>query len=274
MSCAVRLRRLTLDQLDIDDERSFRHISLYDQLKHALRRDAVPFLVPEPGSPPSSWDRVLFLNLTFWSAAEPTELLVEPRIPADVVMHAAWHHLARRALAPEPACPPSAEALFLGEAIASAFDLYLVGRLLGHAPESEFLQTQVPAMAEVAQGAGMTEEAFERMLETVGNDPDRAFEDLRALLFDAACALVRCTDVEAAAHAFEVLEGRSFAPILHHYELSNWILYARAYARPAAGEPQDSRAAAVDATLRAEAAAGRSALDWLEKSWLVGGGNA
>ena len=67
---------------------------------------------------------------------------------ADVVAHAAWHYLAARALAPAAGRSLSVDALFLGEAIASAFDVYLVGRLLGHAPRSTFLETQVPAMAE------------------------------------------------------------------------------------------------------------------------------
>src|SRR5262249_32370870 len=150
----------------------------------ALRRDRVEFLLPHPGARAARWDRILFLNLTFWSAAEPVELLVDAHVSADVVMHAAWHHLTRRALArAAPGRAPSADALFFGESIASAFDLYLVGRLLGHAPDSDFLRTQVPAMAEAAEAAGMRDHAFELLLESCADDPDRAFEDLRTLLF-------------------------------------------------------------------------------------------
>ena len=68
----------------------------------------------------------------------------------------------------------SAEALFLGEAIASAFDVYLVGRLLGHAPDSSFLETQVPAMAEAAQAAGLPDEELEAMLDGIAADPECA----------------------------------------------------------------------------------------------------
>src|SRR6202012_2696764 len=114
-------------------------------------------------------DRVLFLNLTFWDPGEQGDVLASDVIPADVVTHVAWHHLARRAL-DKVGAGTSADALLLGEAIASAFDLHLVGRLLGHAPDAQFLETQVPAMAEVAEAAGLDEAGFEALLEGGGAD--------------------------------------------------------------------------------------------------------
>jgi hypothetical protein len=262
----VRLRTRTVDDLHVDDERSFEHIALYGELKRVLREDGFRFHVPAPGSADARWDRVVFLNLTFWSAAQPVELLVDDHLAPDVLMHVAWHHLTRRALFAESGQRPSPAALFLGESIASAFDLYLVGRLLGRAPDAEFLATQVPAMADVCESAGVSESAFEAMLESIAADPDRAFEELRELLFDAATTLVTCGHLPAAAEAMEAFDTHRFAPLLHHYELSNWILYARAYA--GAG-PDGGRASEIDESLRAELAAGRSALDWLEKSWLT-----
>ncbi|MEO6417848.1 MAG: hypothetical protein ABIP39_00475, partial [Polyangiaceae bacterium] len=148
------MQTFTLDQLTIDDERSYRHVGLYAGLKDALIRDKVQFFVlgekESKKAPTSSWDRALFLNLTFWSPEQPGDVLVSRHIPADVVMHAAWHHVTARALGGKN----TPESLFLGESIASAFDVYLVGRLIGHAPDSEFLRTQVPAMSEVAKAAG------------------------------------------------------------------------------------------------------------------------
>jgi hypothetical protein len=262
----VRFRPLSLDDLHIEDERSYRHVALYDTLKQALRRDGYRFRVPVSGgaggSPRptvASWDRVLFLNLTFWDPGEQGDVLAGEAIPADVVTHVAWHHLARRALE-RASAGRSAEALFLAEAIASAFDLYLVGRLLGHAPGADLLETQVPAMSEVTEAAGLSQADFEALLEGVAADPDRAFEDLRALLFDAAVALSACTGVDAAAEALDALDKRRFGSLLHHYELSNWILYARAHGTSA----PDPAVRAVDATLRAAPIA----LEWLEQAWV------
>lgn len=251
----MKLTTRTLDELQIEDEASFRHIGLYDALKQALRRDGYRFRVAEE----ASWDRVLFLNLTFWSASDQGDVLVEPRLDADVVAHVAWHHLARRALGAGPA---SAGALFLGESIASAFDLYLVGRLLGNAPDAQMLETQVPAMGEVAASAGLDDEAFESLLQAIAADPDRAFEDLRELLFDASSALVGVDGVDDAAAALAQFEGHRFAPLLHHYELSNWVLYARAHAPRA--EAPDPAVQAIDRALRDAPVA----LDWLERAWL------
>jgi hypothetical protein len=251
----VKLSTRTLDDLRIEDEASFRHIGLYATLKQALRRDGYRFRVAEG----ASWDRALFLNLTFWDPSDQGDVLVEARIDADVVAHVAWHHLARKALG---AAKPSAEALFLGESIASAFDLYLVGRMLGHAPDAQMLETQVPAMAEIAAGAGLDEDGFEALLEAIAADPDRAFEDLRELLFDASVALVRCSGVTEAAAALAKLEAHRFYPLLHHYELSNWVLYARAHAPRA--EAVDPAVQAIDSALRATPVA----LEWLESAWL------
>jgi hypothetical protein len=255
----VRLRSVLLSDLHIEDERSFRHIALYDALKQRLRRDGYRFRVPEGGA--ASWDRVTFLNLTYWDPGEQGDVLTEPAIAADVVAHVAWHHLARRALGPAGG---SADGLFLAEAIASAFDLYLVGRLLGHAPDAQMLETQVPAMADVVDGAGMPPARFEALLEEIAADPERAFEDLRALLFDAATTLVACQGVGVAAAALERFDGHRFGALLHRYELSNWILYARAHAGSQLAP--DPAVRAVDAALRNAPVS----LDWLEKTWIGG----
>jgi hypothetical protein len=253
----MTLRTRTLEELEIDDERSFRHVALYEALKGALRRDGYRFLVPEGGE--ASWSRTVFLNLAYWSPDAQGDVLAGPHIDADVVAHVAWHHLARRALADIPAC---AGGLFLGEAIASAFDLYLVGRLLGHAPESSFLETQVPAMVEAAVDAGMREKDVSKLFDAVAAEPERAFEDLRALLFDASLALAACASPAEADAALDRFADRRFACFLHHYELATWVLYAKAYApRPASCGPEVRR---IDDALRASP----DALAWLEARWL------
>ncbi len=262
------IRWATLDQLIIDDEPSFKHVGLYGDLKAILLQDGYRFRALA-GDASGRWDRALFLNLTFWGADAGGDVLHEERIPADVVAHAAWHHLAARALAPsgvpsseEPGAPLSADALFFGEAIASSFDLYLVGRLLGHAPRSTFLETQVPALADAAAAAGLDDDAFDALLQSVAADPDRAFEDLRQLLFDAATTLLGAKDVEAALPLLARFDDHRFGALLHHYELSNWILYARAYASSAL-EP-DPTVRAFDRELR-EA---KGAVDVLESRWV------
>jgi hypothetical protein len=263
----MSLRSLSLDELTIDDEASFRHVGLYPRLKAALRRSRHRFRIPAAGSQ-ASWDRVVFLNLTFWSDSEESSVLCDEHIAPDVVAHAAWHHVVGRHVAAASAPgAPSAAALLFAEAIASAFDLYLVGRLIRHVPDSDFIASQVPIMADAAEQAGLSEVGFAALLDTVAADPERAFEDLRALLIDAGEALLPCRDAGEAHAVLERLVGRRFAPLLHHYQLSNWILYARAYARASAreGAEADDVVRRVDRVLRDSPVS----LDWLAEHWLA-----
>jgi hypothetical protein len=248
----------TLDQLEIEDEPSFRPVGLYADLKDVLLRARYPFRVLPP-SHDGRWDRALLLNLTYWGATGGGDVLVSSQIAADVVTHAAWHHLAGLALAPASG-PMSVDALFVGEAIASAFDVYLVGRLLGHAPGSTFLESQVPAMADAADAAGLSADDFEALLASLAEAPERAFADLCFLLFDATSALYEATSADDGLAALAALDGHRFAPLLHHYELSTWVLYARAYG----AKGPDERARGLVAKLRTEA----DPLAWLDREWV------
>jgi hypothetical protein len=189
-------------------------------------------------------------------------VLCDDHVPADVVAHMAWHHIVSRELARRGAVPPGPAALFFAESIASAFDLYLVGRLLPNAPDSDFVTTQVPLMSECAEAAGLSPASFAALIEEVTRGPERAFEDLRVLLFDAATALVTCRGAIEAQAVLEGFAGHRFEPLLHHYQLSNWILYARAYA--AGPRPPAPAVAEADAALRRAPAS----LDWLAANWV------
>ena len=257
-----KLETRTIDGLTLEDEKSFRHVALYADLKAILTKSKYPFrLLPQEAR--GRWDRALLLNLTFWGNSAGGDVLESETLAADVVCHVAWHHLASRALGESAGAAQSAEALFFGEAIASAFDVYLVGRLLGHAPRSSFLETQVPAMAEAAEAAGLDEDDFATILEGIASDPDRAFEELRALLFDATTALLACHSAEEGYDALARFDTHRFAPLLHRYELSNWVLYARAYASGALGP--DARVREIDGALRSAAVS----LDWLTNAWVT-----
>jgi len=248
----------TVEELTILDERSFRHVGLYTDLKEVLRRSGYRFRLLRGGR----WDRALFLNLTFWGGTGG-DVLESPRIAADVVMHAAWHHLAARALGRANARKLPREALFLGESIASAFDVYLLGRLLGTARRSSFLETQVPSMAEAASAAGMSGDAFQSLLREVAADPERSFADLRTLLYDVPSALVQCRDLDEALEVLVRFESHRFAPFLHHYEVSNWVLFARAHGERA--RRPDRRVEAVDKALRTA----EMPLAWLASNWVI-----
>lgn len=254
------LRVVTLDELTIDDDAALKKIGLYRRLKRHLRDTSYRFRVADPEGA-VSWDRALFLNLTFWTPGDGADVLCSDHIAADVVAHVGWHHVVQARLTPAGATPTAA-ALFFAEAIASAFDLYLVGRLLENDPDSDFITSQVPIMADVAQQAGLPEGEFEALLQGIHQKPEKSFEDLRALLFDVTLALYRCDGVGDALAALDRVASHRFAPLLHHFELSNWVLYARAHARPDAA--QDAAVMASDDELRRAPCS----LDWLDERWV------
>jgi hypothetical protein len=256
MGGSMPLRRLAIADLDIEDEASFAHVALYGDLKDVVRRAGLVFLAPERGE--SSWDRAAFLNLTYWSPGV-ADVLSSSVIPADVVAHVAWHHLADRFVA------TSVEAHLLGESIASAFDFYLVGRLLGRSPDAAFLESQVPRMAEVWDVSGGSPEGFEQLLAEVAEDPERAFEDLRQLLFDTSLALSKAEGAEQADRALAASEAHRFAGVLHHYELSTWVLRTKLDRALGTRGDEGAGARAVDAALRAAP----DAVAWLETSWVT-----
>jgi hypothetical protein len=117
-------------------------------------------------------------------------------------------------------------------------------------------------MSDAAAAAGVSERAFEELLARVAADPERAFEDLRQLLYDATAALHACPGGDEGLAALAAFDAHPFAALLHRYELANWVLYARAYA-PRDRSP-DERTRAVDRTLRAET----DALAWLTRTWV------
>ena len=255
------LEKVTLSHLTIDDDSTLSKIALYRSLKkHVIQRDYA-FRVPTMGTE-VSWDRALFLNLTFWSPRDGADVLCERRIAADVA-HVGWHDVVNERLGTaSPDQQPGVAALFFGESIASAFDLYLLGRLLEASPECDFVESQVPIMTEAAEQAGLCEDAFEALLHTVCAEPERAFEDMRALLYDTSLALYACASVESALDVFDHRASHRFAPLLHHYQLSNWVLYARAHA--GAATATDDEVMRLDDTLRAAPCS----LDWLGANWL------
>ena len=262
------LSAVSIEELVIEDEASLASVDLYPRLKAVLRRTGHRFYVPAGGEP-ASWDRTVFLNLTYWGGPQAGDVLGEPSIPADVIAHTAWHHLAAEALTgPDGAAALTPRGMFFGESIASAFDLYLLGHLLNHAPQSDFVVSQAPIMSEVAENAGLSAREFATLMDGISRDPERAFEDLRALLYDVTSALFEVSDAEAAALVLERFAAHRFHALLHHYQLSNWILYARAYARARdanAGTGPDEKVGALDAALRAAP----SSVRWLAAQWLA-----
>ncbi len=252
------LETKNLSEIILHDESTFRHVALYGRLKTAMLDRGMCFHVLGDAEKIGGADAARLLNLAFWDPSAHAEILDEPELEADQLMHNAWHVLAREACGDDH---QSADALLLAEAIASAFDVYLIGRTLGHAPDSSFLETQVAAMSYSANAAGVNEQQFGDLLERLSASPEATFEELRQLLFDAASELVAAQSLDAATAVLLNHADHPMFPLLHHYELPTWVLYARCYGSTC--EPV-ANVRAMDHAMRKS----NDSVLWLEENWL------
>ncbi|MDP3274756.1 MAG: hypothetical protein Q8Q09_06130 [Deltaproteobacteria bacterium] len=252
--------QLTLDALRIDDEHVFESVEHFVALRETVREAGLTFRVAPEASVHAEWSRVLFLNLTYWHGSEGnSDALASRNIPADVVTHVAWHYLAQRALLGDF----TGESMLMGECIASAYDLFLLGSLWCKKVDCDFVSALREALFAMFEEQGMTHHEFELWLDGLAHDPERAFEDLRALLFDLCVGLLASKSLDDAVAVFDAHSDRRFAGIVHHYELSNWLLHTRAYA--ATRLDMDPQVRALDASLRAAA----RPVQWLADTWIA-----
>lgn len=221
------VHRILVTDLDVDGEDHLTHVAVYASLRRWLVAREARFAILAGALAPE--DDARLLNLAFWQPSGEgavAEILPEPFLTADQLAHNAWHQALAHHLGPAASAP---RGLLFIESVASAFDIYLVGRLLGHHPDAEVLVSQVPAMRSAAEAAGLDDEGFEALLAAAHDDPEASFEELRALLYDTSCALLAASNPDDAALALAAVKERPLAPLLHHYELPTWLLYARAY---------------------------------------------
>ena len=242
--------------LEITDEEAFTRLPLYQRLRAALIDDGVCFHVAEGAI--AHGDAARVLNLAYWDPAADAEVLCDASLSADQLAHNAWHRIAYEKLGAAASSPAG---LLLAESIASASDIYWVGRLIGHVEASDFLETQVPAMTDAAFAAGFEEADVERLFSEAAQDPPRAFEALRQLLFDTSMRLFGAGSLADASRGLSEAAEHQMGPLLHHYELSTWVLFNRAYADTSA---PDEEARRVDAELRGAP----DPMRWLNDMWL------
>lgn len=259
------LLRVRLQDLIIPDEAAYADFPLWAKLKARLVDREVEMYLADSSGPMAHWADTALINHTIELPRGATEILHDRHVPADALMHTVWHHAGVEAMG---TLSNTAEGLLLGESVASAFDAFLVGTLLRTESErASALDTQVPAMAEAAAAAGGSPKDFEALLHRMAEDPEGSFEELRELLFDVSMGLLHAGSVDAADEVLSNIHGHVFAPILHHYDLSIWVLYARAYGRDLKPHPGLRK---IDATLREET----KPLAWLESHWLEKGPGA
>ena len=210
---------LTIEALEVFEEDRFRRagIELYDLAFGFLRRTGVQFRILPQGM---GLSRVV--NHLIWQADHHLEFLDGKIIHPDQVIHVATHCLLDR-LWPEA----GPERLLLAETLASATDLYLLGKLMRAGEEATFLEDTLGSFDYYFELYGSTSPPLEELLQTIHDAPFRAMMDLSDYLFRFCLPFLRGT-IDEQTLTRSVEKNQPFYPLIHHYHVTNWILNLRA----------------------------------------------
>lgn len=169
------------------------------------------------------------LNLSFWHPNHQTEYLDSKELTGDLLIHIACHQLIHLRFGSQDTAYR-----ILGEVLASASDLYLVG-LFAQAvdqEETEFLAETIESFHFYYETYGSLT-ALESVLEQCIEHPFETFTSLALYLNEFVQALLF-----PAAEMERVLADLSkspFYPLVHHYHLANWVVSLRGSQPPNEG---------------------------------------
>lgn len=204
----------TLQELEIFEQDAFKRadIKLLDLSLHLLKDHRMAVI-------PHSTGLARLVNLLHWDASENLEYLDGEGVLADQIIHFAVHHVMNRF----NQCN-TAKGMLFAECMASAADVYLVGKLSQAGEETDFLQDTLESFSTYYEMYAVDETHLELMLSTILEQPFKAMMDLANYLFQFGSALLGAQpDLEK---LIQLQEHFSY-PLVHHYNISNWILTIR-----------------------------------------------
>ncbi len=162
------------------------------------------------------------MNLLYWRAEAKREYVDGESVYADQVVHFALHQLvATRVSANHPRVDLFAECL------ASAADVYLMGKLIQAGIESEFMQETLTSFGAYYEMYAQDERHFQRLLEQTGETPFTSMLELIDYLERFCLVLLKPGEADAAQAELLPMTAHFFYPLVHHYHVANWVLTLR-----------------------------------------------
>ena len=171
------------------------------------------------------------INLAHWQVDHHLEYLDEAAVNADQLIHFAAHQVMACVLGCE-----DAHALLLAETFASALDLFLLGKLIGAGEETEFLVETVESFGAYCDLYGKGPVQLEALLTRIRDDPFASMAAAADYLYRVAEILLTSQVVAETAAGLAALASDPLYPLIHHYNVVNWVLAIRVR-YPTIGEP-------------------------------------
>lgn len=157
------------------------------------------------------------INLLSWSVNDRREYLDQPEVFADQVIHFAAHQVVAEVWGAET--PAS---MLFAEAVASACDLYCLGKLSAAGVETEFMADTLASFADYYEQYAAEEEDYESVLERLLEGPHEAMAELAEFLYDTGAQLCRAKDEAEMAEVLIPLADEIWYPMLFHYQVVHW----------------------------------------------------
>lgn len=160
------------------------------------------------------------INLIQWEAAETTEYFDGEGIYFDQALHAAIHHVMD--LQPNANNP---FAMLAAECLASASDLFLLGTLSQAGQETDFLIDTMDSFYSYYElYCGEDQDPLKNLLNEVVENPLKTMSDVASYLYTFTSPLLYN---EPHIQDLLDLQENDFYPLIHHYNISNWVLNIR-----------------------------------------------
>ena len=204
---------VTLEEMAVVEEDAFRRAGL-DLLGHSRRmlKDLRIARVPEGRG------IARLVNLLQWDVGEHMEYLDGEVVAADQVVHFAMHHIWDQKLGSDHPLK-----MLFAECMASASDIYLVGKLSHAGEETDFLADTLESFGSYFEMYSSEEELEELVIQVVEEPFETMIEAARYLFELGSCLLEQVIDMDK----LILFQDHLFYPLAHHYNISNWVLTIR-----------------------------------------------
>jgi len=216
---------LPIEAIEIDDRDAYGKVALDGLLEAAsatLDRAGVRVVVTERGR-----GTARLANLLCWQVQANLELADDAVLSGDQIIHFALHHLADQQMGHE-----DPRALLFAETLASSADILLLGSLASLEPEPDFVVETMESFAYYYDLYAGSEEVLARVLTRIVDDPFAMMRAVCLFLYAAAEPLLSASDLATTLSHLDRLVEDDLYPLVHHYNMTNWILAIRAARLP------------------------------------------
>ncbi|MDJ0842186.1 MAG: hypothetical protein QNK37_37140 [Acidobacteriota bacterium] len=167
--------------------------------------------------------RARLANLLSWQVDECLEYLDGDDLTTDQVVHFGLHQFAHHRLGSK-----HPHAVLFAETLASSADIYLLGKLAQAGMEPDFIHETLESFGFYYETYGDDAGHMEQLLSDLTTDPFGAMVTVGNYLFNFCTPLLYPASSDEPANILAVLQPHAYYPLVHHYNVTNWVLAIRA----------------------------------------------